>query len=212
MSDTIIAALVGALITLATSISTLYFNFRIERTKIRFEYAKRQQERLSDVYEMLMGIVNLFPREAPSDVLAEIEYPPNFAAGGFEGVLNSLNYQIGDCEKQLQNADIGDERKKEIQKRILKLGDVKGKITSIQKQYYKAKEEYRLFCGSDKAILDLYAGQDVINSIEAFEIAIHNTFVSGHCSETATEPSNNTIQISRRNIVNAIRSDLGKIF
>ena len=44
MSEAIIAALIGAGITLVTTLCTLFLNYRIQRDKIRYDYTIKQQE------------------------------------------------------------------------------------------------------------------------------------------------------------------------
>lgn len=98
--------------------------------------------------------------------------------------------------------------KSDIEIQISNREYAKEKISLIREQYNKAKEEYKLFCESDKAIFDIYAGQSVRNSLVEFEVAIYNVFISG--LRAGEEDSiNNVIQVSRRNIVNAMRDDIG---
>lgn len=213
MSEVIIAALIGAGITLVTTICTSFLNYRIQRDKIRYDYTIKQQEtkkeRLSKTYERLIKIVNLYPSTSPNDVLNGVEYAPNYSMEWFDAVLNSLDYQIEDYLKQLQSVNISYERKSNIEIQISNREYAKEKISLIREQYNKAKEEYKLFCESDKAIFDIYAGQSVRNSLVEFEIAIHNVFISGRRAGEEGDPINNVIQVSRRNIVNAMRNDVG---
>ena len=71
------------------------------------------------------------------------------------------------------------------------------------------KDRYKAFCKCDKAVFDLYAGQDVRNCLVEFEVIIHNVFISGHSVENVDDPRNNRIDIIRRKIINSIRSDIG---
>lgn len=213
MSEAIIAALIGAGITLVTTICTLFLNYRIERDKIRYDDEIKQQEmkkeRLSKIYETLIKIINLYPSTSPNDVFNGAEYAPNYSMEWFDAVLKSLDYQIEDYRKQLQNVNISYERKSDIETQISNRENAKEKISLIREQYNKAKEEYKLFCESDKAIFDIYAGQNVRNSLVEFEVVIHNVFISGQRAGEAEDPINNVIQVSRRNIVNAMRNDMG---
>ena len=85
----------------------------------------------------------------------------------------------------------------------------KKEISKIRDEYYAAKEKYKLFCESDKVIFDLYAGQGVRNCLVEFEVIIHNVFKSGRSVGDKNDPINNTIQVSRRNLVNSMRTDIG---
>ena len=71
------------------------------------------------------------------------------------------------------------------------------------------KDKYKLFCKSDKAVFDLYAGQDVRNCFVEFEVILHNVFISGHSVGAANDPLNNSIEIIRRKIINSMRKDIG---
>lgn len=83
MSEVIIAALIGARITLVTTICTSFLNYRIQRDKIRYDYIIKQQEtkkeRLSKIYERLIKIINLYPSTSLNDVLNGVEYAPNYS-------------------------------------------------------------------------------------------------------------------------------------
>ena len=72
---------------------------------------------------------------------------------------------------------------------------------------YRHRRPIQITC--DKAVFDLYAGQDVRNCLVEFEVIIHNVFISGHSVENVDDPRNNRIDIIRRKIINSIRSDIG---
>lgn len=213
MSEAIIAALIGAGITLVTTLCTLFLNYRIQRDKIRYDYTIKQQEtkkeRLSKIYETLIKIINLYPSTSPNDVLNGVEYVPNYSMEWFDAVLKSLDYQIEDYREQLQSVNISYEQKSDIEIQISNREYAKETISLIREQYNIAKEKYKLFCESDKAIFDIYAGQSVRNSLVEFEVVIHNVFISGRRAGEEEDPINNAIQVSRRNIVNAVRDDIG---
>ena len=42
------------------------------------------------------------------------------------------------------------------------------------------RDRYKSFCKSDKAVFDLYTGQNVKNCLVEFEVIIHNVFISGY--------------------------------
>lgn len=58
-------------------------------------------------------------------------------------------------------------------------------------------------------IFDLYAGQDVRNRLVEFEVVIHNVFISGHSVGDVDDPLDNIVTISRRNLINSMRNDIG---
>lgn len=212
-SEAIIAALIGAGITLVATICTSLLNYRIKRNRIRYDYETKKQEtkidRLNEIYTKLIGIINLYPDISPNDVLNSVEYAPNYSMEWFDAVLKSLDYQIEDYRKQLQNENNSLGRKSDIETQISNREYSKEKISWIRDQYIKAKEEYDLFYESDKAVFDLYAGQNVRNSLVEFEVVIHNVFISGRRAGEAGDPIKNIIQVSRRNIVNSMRDDIG---
>ena len=47
------------------------------------------------------------------------------------------------------------------------------------------------------------------NCLVKFEVIIHNVFISGRMAGDKDDPINNIIQISRRNLINSIRNDIG---
>lgn len=61
----------------------------------------------------------------------------------------------------------------------------------------------------NKAVFDLYAGQDVRNCLVEFEVIVHNVFISGHSVGVVNDPLKNSIEIIRRKIINSIRNDIG---
>lgn len=106
----------------------------------------------------------------------------------FDAVLTSLDYQIEDYKRQLNNVNINYERKIDAETQISNREYAKKKISEIRDAYYMAKDRYKLFCESDKAVFDLYAGQDVRNCLVEFEVILHNVFISGHSVGAANDP------------------------
>ena len=213
MSETMIGTLVGSAVTLITTIVTLYINSVIEKHKCQLEIKQKKYEvkrkKLNDIYEKLVDIVNQYPNSSPSDVLLFVDNAPNFSMESFDAVLTSLDYQIEDYKRQLNNVNIDCERKIDAETQISNREYAKKKISEIRDAYYMAKDRYKLFCESDKAVFDLYAGQDVRNCLVEFEVIVHNVFISGHSVGVVNDPLKNSIEIIRRKIINSIRNDIG---
>lgn len=213
MSDAMLAALISAGGTLLVSIVTLVANAFIERFKSKSEIQQKEyqskREHLNEVYKELIAIINLYPNSSPNDVLKYVEYAPNYSMENFDSILKSLAYQIEDYKKQLNIANIEYERKNDINEQISNREYAKKEISKICDEYYAAKDKYKLFCESGKVIFDLYAGQDVRNCLVEFEVIIHNVFISGRRAGDKDDPINNILQVSRRNLVNSMRRDIG---
>lgn len=213
MSDAMLAALISAGGTLLVSIVTLVANAFIERFKSKSEIQQKEyqskREHLNEVYKELIAIINLYPNSSPNDVLKYVEYAPNYSMENFDSILKSLAYQIEDYKKQLNIANIEYERKNDINEQISNREYAKKEISKICDEYYAAKDKYKLFCESGKVIFDLYAGQDVQNCLVEFEVIIHNVFISGRRVGDKDDPINNILQVSRRNLVNSMRRDIG---
>ncbi|WP_446897867.1 hypothetical protein ACSVC9_12915 [Clostridium sp. LBM24168] len=213
MSETVILAVIGIVGTLAGTVLTQSVNIYIERTK-RKENASRdryetKREKLNGVYKELISVVNLYPNSSPNDILKYVNYAPNYSMEHFETVLKSLDYQIDDYKNQLNINNIDFERKFNIETQISNREYSKKKISEIRHEYYIAREKYKSFCESDKIVFDFYAGQDVRNRLVEFEVVIHNVFISGYRAGEDADPINNIILLSRRNLINNIRSDVG---
>ena len=164
---------------------------------------------LGKIYADLITIIQQYPEEAPCDVLQGIDYGPRYSLENFDIVSKSLDYQIEDYKRQLNNVNINYERKIDAETQISNREYAKKKISEIRDAYYMAKDRYKLFCKSDKAVFDLYAGQDVRNCLVEFEVILHNVFISGHSVGAANDPLNNSIEIIRRKIINSMRKDIG---
>jgi len=213
MSETLIAALIGAgatlMVTIITQISTVYISGLKENLKIKQNEFQAKRDNLSGVYKTLISVINSFPNESPNDVLKNIEYSPNYSVESFDAVLRILDYQIEDYRKQLKNVNISYEQKNDIDVQIPNREYSKKKISKIRDEYYKARDYYKSFCESDKVIFDLYAGQNVRNALVSFEVVIHNVFISGHSVGDSFDPLNNSIEITRRTLIDSMRNDLG---
>ena len=213
MSDPMITALVSAGGTLIVSIVTLVANAFIEGFRNKSEMKQKdyqsKREHLNEVYKELISIINLYPNSSPNDILKYIDYAPNYSMEHFDSILQILDYQIEDYKKQLNNKNIKYEERCEIDTQISNREYAKQNIFEIRDEYYMARDKYKSFCESNKVVFDLYAGQDVRNCLVKFEVVIHNVFISGHMAGDKDDPINNIIQISRRNLINSIRNDIG---
>lgn len=209
MSETIIATLIGSAVTLFT----LFINSLIDKHKSQLEVQQKKyevkREKLNDIYVKLVNIVNQYPNSSPNDVLQYVEYAPHYSMEWFDVILKSLDYQIEDYKKQLNNVNINYGRKSDVDTQISNREYVKKKISEIRDEYYTARDKYKSFCKSDKTVFDLYAGQDVKNCLVEFEVIIHNIFISGHSVGGADNPLNNRIEIIRRKLINSMRDDIG---
>lgn len=76
--------------------------------------------------------------------------------------------------------NINYERKSEVDTQISNREYAKKKISEIRDEYYMVRDRYKSFCKSDKAVFDLYTGQNVKNCLVEFEVIIHNVFISGY--------------------------------
>lgn len=213
MSETMVATLIGSGVTLITTMVTLFINSRIEKHKSQLEIQQKKyevkREKLNDIYEKLVDIVNQYPNSSPNDVLRYVECTPKYSMESFDAVLKILDYQIEDYKKQLNNVNTNYESKSDVNTQISNREYAKKKIAEIRDEYYMAKDRYKSFCKSDKAVFDLYAGQDVQNCLVELEVIIHNVFISDCCSDDAKAPLNNRIEIIRRKLINSMRNDIG---
>lgn len=213
MLETMIATLTGSGVTLITTIATLFIKSLIETHKSQLKIQQKKYEvkrkKLNNIYAKLVDIVNQYPNSSPNNALQYVEYAPNYSMESFDAVLTSLDYQIEDYKRQLNNVNINYERKSDVDTQISNREYAKKKISEIRDKYYMAGDRYKSFCKSDKAVFDLYAGQDVRNCLVEFEVIIHNVFISGHSVGDADDPLNNRIEIIRRKLINSMRNDIG---
>lgn len=213
MSEQMIATIVGGGVSLITTIVTWLIKALIEKHKCQMKIQQKRyevkREKLNDIYEKLVDIVNQYPNSSPNDVLQYVEDASSYSMESFDAVLKSLDYQIEDYKKQLNKANINYERKNDVGMQISNREYAKKKISEIRDEYYMARDRYKSFCKSEKAIFDLYAGQDVRNCLVEFEVIIHNIFISGQRVGDADDPLNNRIEIIRRKIINSMRNDIG---
>ncbi|GGG31837.1 hypothetical protein GCM10007425_28120 [Lysinibacillus alkalisoli] len=209
MSDTLIAAFLGAIITLIGQISTVYISNFKENLKFKQKEFQSKRDNLSEVYQALISAINSYPNESPADVLGNIKHGPGYSFERFETTLKSLDFQIEDYRSQLNNLKNSYEQKNDIELKISNREYAKKRIIEIQDEYFKARDNYKSFSESGKSIFTLYAGQDVRNALVSFEVIIHNVFISGYPAREGNDPLENNIDIARNNLIDSIRNDLG---
>lgn len=217
MSETIIVAVIGVggvVIGAVISVITTMISARAENKRNRILIQQKnieiKREHLNGIYKKLISVINLYPKSSPNDLLRCIEYAPNYSMESFDSVVKLLDYQIEDYNSQLTIGNIDNERKSDIEAQISNREYSKKKIQEIRDAYFAARDKYKLFCETDKAVFDLYAGLEVRNSLVQFEVMIHNVFISGHCvGEDADDPLQNCVEICRRGLINSMRYDIG---
>lgn len=213
MSEPMVIALISAGATLIVTVVTSILNVRTEVFRNKFNtHQKRletKKENLNNVYRQLISIINLYPSSSPNDILKHIEHAPGYSMEYYDAVLRSLDHQIENFKKQLNTNNINYEQKSHLEIEISNREYAKNKISENKKRYNMAKAEYEKFCKTDKVVFDLYAGQEVRNSLVSFEVVIHNVFISGKSAGEESDPINNLIRASRRSLINSMRSDLG---
>lgn len=213
MSETMIAALISAGGTLTVTIITLFVNAHIERSKSKLEMRQTmfqsKRKNLNDVYKILISIINLYPSSSPNDILKFVKYSPNYTMEHYDAVLKSLDYLVEDYKNQLNVENIDYDQKSDIKTQISNIEYAKNKISENRDEYYIARDKYKSFYEYDKVVFDLYAGQEVRNRLVEFEVVIHNVFISGRNAGEDGDPINNIVHVSRRNLINSMRSDLG---
>ncbi len=60
-----------------------------------------------------------------------------------------------------------------------------------------------------KILFICHGRQDVRNCLVEFRRIIHNVFISGQRAGDKSDAINNILQVSRRNLVNSMRGDIG---
>ncbi len=213
MSETMIIALISGGATLIVTVVTSILNVRTEVFRNKFKTQQKRldtkNENLNNVYRQLISIINLYPSSSPNDILKHIKYAPGYSMEYYDAVLRSLDYQIEDSKKQLNTNNLNFEQKSELEIEISNREYAENKIIENKNRYNIAKEEYEKFRKGDKVVFDLYAGEEVRNALVTFEVVIHNVFISGKKAGEGSDPINNLIHTSRRNLINSMRSDLG---
>ncbi len=212
MTDTVLVAFISCVSSLIGVFATLVVNtcveFKKSKAEMQLKMYQEKRERLIKVYEKLICIIYTYPNESPNDVLKHIEFAPNYSMESFDIIIRSIDNQIEDYKKQLDDTRIKCEEKDIIETKIDNREYSKVQIIKIRDKYYEAQEKYDLFKQSDKMILDLCAGQNVRNSLVEFETAIHNVFISGHGAKIEDGQAS-VIEKCRENVIESIKGDIG---
>lgn len=148
---------------------------------------------------------NLFLRLTPL-----VEDAPYYLLESFDSVIMSLDDQIEDYKNQLNLENLNYHRKIDVKTKISRREYSKKNILEIRDKYFDARDRYKEFCEKEKVIFDLYAGQEVRNSLVQFEVMIHNIFISGYSvGVQPDDPLKNCIEICKRELINSMRYDIG---
>ncbi len=137
MMETLIVAvmgMVGPIIGAIISLKSLAYKSKREIQQKDFE---SKREHLDTVYKRLISIINLYPNSSPNDVLKWVEYPPNYLMEWFDATLKTLDYQMDDYRKRLENKNVDYELKSNIETQIAnreyaKKGYLKSKKTILR--------------------------------------------------------------------------------
>ena len=152
MTETMVAAIIGAAISLITTMLTLSVTASIEKSKVQAERQQRKEEakreKLTDIYTELVSIINSYPKESPNNV-ENIEYPLHYSMESFDSIIDTLNYQIDDYKRLLENKSIGIEAKNHNK-------------TQIRKREYAIEQGYISFQDDGKMIISECAKKDTV--------------------------------------------------
>ncbi|MDD8048585.1 MAG: hypothetical protein PHH04_03170 [Thomasclavelia sp.] len=202
MSEKIVVAFIAAGISLFTTILTLNGNAYIK-------YYETKRANLNNTYLKLLSIVNSYPNVSPNDVLKGLASPLRYSMESFDSIITNLRRQIEDYSNKLENEGINLEQKREYEEEISNIEyDIK-QIEQIRDDYFDARNKYREFCKNDKMIFDLYAGQEVKNTLVEFEVNINNIFKSGRSVGDVYNSKKNIIDRTRDKMTTAMRNDIG---
>ncbi|WP_221637602.1 hypothetical protein [Listeria booriae] len=211
MSSELVGAIIGGIIGVLGTIITQRGSRKVKESEWRQKEYQAKRETLTEVYKSLISIINLFPDESPNDILRNIEYAPNYCLENYDAVFSILDIKFKDYETQISIPNIDYERKNSIRTEISNINYAKEKLAVNKNSYQKAVKEYTSFIDSDKIVFDLYASRNVRSWLVRFEIIIHNVFISGYSVGDPDDPLENTIKIYRRELINAMRKDIGII-
>ncbi|MGX7419306.1 hypothetical protein ACWOFR_10965 [Carnobacterium gallinarum] len=181
----------------------------VKESELRQKEYQAKRDILTDIYKSLITIINLYPDESPNDIVEHINYPPNYSLESYDAIFSSLDFKLEDCTNQLSIPDIDYYRKSDIETEISNINYAKKGLTANKDYYFKAVKEKVSFVESDKTVFDLYVGQNVKNCLVRFEVVIKNVFISGYSVGKPDDPNDNTIKIARRELINAMRNDIG---
>ncbi len=213
MINSMVAFLSEDLVSKLADLVILLIKFLQQKYKDKQEAQQQnyqlKRNELSEIYHSLYNVISLFPNCSPNDICARLDNMPFFSFENFDAVLTSINYQIEDLENQLKRPNLSTEQYNNIKASIFGRKYSIDQIQTIQNKYITAKKELKEFCNKYKAVLELYAGKEVLCSFELFESTIHNTFISGLSYGDPDDIENNAIDIRRKVLIQEMRIDLG---
>lgn len=213
LSNELVATIAGGVISVLGIVIGAIITQRstkiVKESELRQKEYQAKRDILTDIYKSLITIINLYPDESPNDIIEHIKYPPNYSLESYDAIFSSLDFKLEDYTEQLSIPDIDSYRKSDIKTEISNIDYAKRGLNANKDSYFKAVKEKVSFDESDKTAFDLYAGQSVKNCLVRFEVVINNVFVSGYSVGKLDDPNDNTIKIARRELINAMRNDIG---
>lgn len=212
MSEVLLGAVLGAVISGANSLIITAINYHVDHKKqiekLKQKQIKIKRKKLNNLYYDLINIINMYPNQSPNDVLKNVDYAPNYSLESFDAINTILDYQIEDY-KECKAKQTYKEQKYELDLNIRNREYAKKEIIQIRNAYFQANDAYNRFKKSNKTDFDLYAGQEVKESLMTFEVVIHNIFISGRRAENSDVSAHNNIDFARKKIVDSIKEDIG---
>lgn len=207
MFHMVVIALLGPLATvLGVMIESIMESKRAKDDRI-FRQREARREKLADDYKLLISIIEKYPNDSPNDYLSQLEYPPRFSQENFNDFIRNIDYQIKDYNDKFDDikCENGENNRTQVRNREY----VKEKTKEIRESYNAAKSEYELFCVNEKPLLEIYASQEVLNRLFLFEKKVFDVFFAGNINRYNDDSLNCKIVDAKRDLIQAIRDDLG---
>lgn len=209
MSTELLGAIVGGLIGISGVFITQRGSRLLKELELRQKEHQAKRDSMTEVYKNLLTVINHFPDESPIDILRNINFAPNYRLENYDAVFTSLEYMLENYRNQLNMSYIDSQRKSDLEIQISNLEYAQKRLVINKDSYFKAKKDFSFFKESDKAIFDLYASQDVRNSLVRFDVTTSNVFISGRSVGDPDDPNKNHIKMAKREVIYAMRSDIG---
>ncbi|MFC0731448.1 hypothetical protein [Enterococcus faecalis] len=209
MESELLSAIVGGVIGVVGTIITQRGAKIVKESELRQTEKQAKRGILTEVYKSLISVVDLYPEESPNDILEHIQYSPNYSLESYDAIFNILDIKLEDYKEQLKIVNIDYQRRADIEVEISNINYAKDKLEMNRDSYYKAVKEYASFLDSEKTVFELYASQSVKNCLVRFEVIIHNVFISGYSAMIPDNQNENIIKMRRRELIQAMRDDIG---
>ncbi len=209
MLDGMLNVLGGGIISILTLAVNAIIEYKKDKNVKQQKLYTTKRVKLTEIYTNLSKIVNLFPNSSPNDMLKYIEDPPFYDKEKFIPIKKILKRKLSCYEDLLQDYDLELHQRDNLENKKYNIENVLSAIGQIEEDYFKARECYKRFLITDKAIFDLYAGQNVRNKLVEFEVVINNVFVSGNTVVESSDPVGNIIDKARRRLIDSMREDIG---